>query len=84
MTTAATSGSPVPAGHFQSSSGRTMLEYFRHVFPAGTPSSFRGPLQVPAGFDQVEILLCGFTLSTEVHEAPARRAAVNVQTSDMT
>ena len=75
----ATSGAPVPAGHFQSSSGRTMLEYFRHVFPAGTPSSFRGPLQVPAGFDQVEILLCGFTLSTEVHEAPARRAAVNVQ-----
>lgn len=78
----AASGSPVPAGHFQSSSGRTMLEYFRHAFPAGTPSSFRGALQVPAGFDQVEVLLCGFTLSTEVHEAPVRRAAVNVQKFD--
>jgi hypothetical protein len=53
--------------------------YFRLGFAAGTPSSYRGPLQALPGFDQVELLLCGFTLSAESHEAPLGRAAVNVQ-----
>lgn len=70
---------PTPAGQFQSSSGRTVLQYFRQTFPAGAPSSFRGPLQVPPGFDQVEVLLCGFTLAADAHEAPLGRAAINVQ-----
>jgi hypothetical protein len=70
---------PVLAGQFQSSSGRTMLQYFRHTFPPGAPSSFRGPVQTSPGFDQVEVFLCGFTLATDVHEANLGRASVNVQ-----
>jgi hypothetical protein len=70
---------PALAGQFQSSSGRTALQYFQQTFPAGTPSSFRGPVQVLPGFDQVEVFLCGFTLATDTHEAPLARAAINVQ-----
>lgn len=77
--TGAGASPPMLAAQFNSSSGRTALQYFRHSFPPGAPSSFRGPLQVLAGFDQVEALLCGFTLSTEAHEAPVGRAAVNIQ-----
>jgi hypothetical protein len=70
---------PVLAGQFQSSTGRTALQYFRQTFPAGVPSSFRGPVQILPGFDQVEVFLCGFALSTDSHEAPLGRAAVNIQ-----
>jgi hypothetical protein len=70
---------PVLAGQFQSSSGRTTLQYYRHTLPAGGPSSFRGPLQTLAGFHQAEVFLCGFTLKTAAHEAELARASVNVQ-----
>jgi hypothetical protein len=70
---------PVLAGQFQSSSGRTVLQYYRHSFPAGGPSSFRGPVQMLAGFDQAEVFLCGFTVTTDAHEAEVARVSVNVQ-----
>jgi hypothetical protein len=73
------SSQPVLTAQFQSTSGRTALQYFQQTFPAGAPSSFRGPVQVLPGFDQVEVFLCGFTLATDAHEAPLGRAAVNIQ-----
>jgi hypothetical protein len=72
-------GQPVPVGQFLSSTGRTALLYYRHTFPAGGPSSFRGPLPGVAGFDQAEVFLCGFTLATDMHEAPVGRVSVNVE-----
>jgi hypothetical protein len=60
---------------FTSSSGRTVLQYYSCT----APGSFRGVLQAPAGFEQVEVLLTGFTLATDLHVARVERAAVNVQ-----
>jgi hypothetical protein len=75
----APAGPPVPVGQFSSSSGRTALLYYRHTFPPGGPTSFRGSLPGAAGFDQAEVFLCGFSLATDAHEAPVGRVSVNVE-----
>jgi hypothetical protein len=67
--------SPTPPG----TPSTTTLQYYRHSFPAGGPTSFRGPIQTLAGFDQAEVFLCGFTLTTDAHEAEVARTSVNVQ-----
>ena len=72
-------GQPVPMGQFLSSSGRTALLYYRHTFPAGVPSSFRGLVPGAAGFDQAEVLLCGFTLAADAHEARVGHVSAGVQ-----
>ena len=72
-------GTPLLTGQFQSSSGRTVLSYYRHAFSGGSPTSFRGTVQLTPGFDQVEVLLCGFSLAADWHEAEVGRVAVNVQ-----
>jgi hypothetical protein len=66
---------PALTGEFTSTSSRTVLQYYRYTGSA----SFRGVIAAPAGFDQVEVLQCGFRLSTQTHVAPLKRAAVNVQ-----
>jgi hypothetical protein len=66
---------PALVGEFKSSSGRTVLQYYS-VTISGT---IRGVVSAPAGFELVEVLLTGFTLEADSHEAPAAHAAAEVQ-----
>jgi hypothetical protein len=69
---------PTLVGEFTSSSRRTILQYYSHA----APGPFRGVLSVPAGFNQVEVLLAGSSLATDSREAPVNRARVYVQRFD--
>jgi len=53
---------------------RTILQYYSYA----APGPFRGVLSVPAGFNQVEVLLAGCSLATDSREAPVNRARVYV------
>lgn len=68
---------PTLVGEFKSSSGRAILQYYSYTVTTG--GTFRGGISVPTGFDQVEVLLTGFTLTTDSHEAPIQQGAVSVQ-----
>jgi hypothetical protein len=65
---------PTLVGEFTSSSRRTILQYYSHA----APGPFRGVLSVPAGFNQVEVLLAGCSPATDSREAPVNRARVYV------
>jgi hypothetical protein len=65
---------PTLVGEFTSSSKRTILQYYSYA----APGPFRGVLPVPAGFNQVEVLLAGCSLATDSREAPVNRARVYV------
>lgn len=58
---------PTLISKFKSSSGRTIIEYY--TYDSGTCGigncNFRGSLHAPAGFDQVEVFLSGFSLETQ-------------------
>src|SRR4051794_29370745 len=65
---------PTLVSQFTSSSGRTVLQYFRF----NATQAFRGPIQVAPGFELVEVALVGHELHTDNHVAPVHRAAVNI------
>jgi hypothetical protein len=72
---------PHPIGKFTSSSGRTVIQYFRYLSGpcgGGVNCNFRGAVHVPAGFDQVEVFLCGFSFRTDNHVAGVNRIATTV------
>jgi hypothetical protein len=67
--------SPTLIGEFTSSSGRTILRYYNH-----RPSAVsRHAIPTPPGFEQVEVLLTGFTVATDSQEAPIRRVAAQAR-----
>ena len=61
----ADAGSPTLIQSYQSSSGKTNIEYYGYdASPcgAGVSCDFRGVIKVPKGFEQVEVFLSGFRL----------------------
>jgi hypothetical protein len=73
---------PPVTREFRSSSGRTIIQYYTyHSSTCGTGSNcnFRGRLQVPANFEQVEVFLSGFTLETHAQVDKVQRINAQVQ-----
>src|SRR5689334_1893723 len=67
-TATTTAAAPVVLRDFRSTSGQTFIQYY--TFTSGTCGtgsncSFRGIIHPPAGYDQSEVFLSGFSMETQ-------------------
>jgi hypothetical protein len=72
---------PVQIASFQSTSGRTIIQYYTYTSPpcgTGVGCDFRGIVATPPGFDQVEVFLSGFDIETLNQEDKINRIKAEV------
>jgi hypothetical protein len=79
--TATVVAAPAVVRDFRSTSGQTFIQYY--IYTSGTCGSgsncnFRGIIRPPAGYDQVEVFLTGFTLETHASEDKVQRISAEV------
>lgn len=73
---------PTLEKQFRSTSGRTIIQYYIYdsgLCGTGMNCNFRGTLKAPAGFDQVEVFLSGFTIQTDKSADKILRVASRIQ-----
>jgi len=81
VSSGAYAAAPTLTQHYQSSSGKTNIEYYGYdASPcgAGVSCNFRGVIKVPKGFEQVEVFLSGFRLEATRQADAVQQVSVTV------